>query len=103
MKIKVSSYEQIKNVFHKCNDYDTLDTVAKMYGVPKDYIKKNNPGELYAGKVLFLPETHFSSYVVRPFDTLQSVAEINNMSVEQLRTKNNLQSDYIFVGQKLYI
>ena len=103
MKIKVSNYIQSKNVFHAVSSGETIEEIANVYGVPKDYIKKNNPGELYVGKVLFLPETNFSSYVAKPFETLDKIAKINGISVEQLRLKNNLESDYVFVGQKLYI
>lgn len=103
MEIKISNYVQTKNVFYIVEAGDSLDSVATLFNVPKDYIKNNNTGEFYQGKVLFLPETNFSSYVVQPFDTLQKIANTNGTTVDALMLKNNLSNDYVFVGQKIFI
>lgn len=44
-----------------------------------------------------------SVYVVKPRDTLSSVAKINRVTVSQLKTWNQLAADQIRVGQKLKI
>ena len=103
MEIKILNLEQTKNVFYTVSYGDTYESIASFFSVPKEYIIQNNPGELYQGKVLFLPETNFSSYVVQPFDTLQQIANLHGTTPEVLMSKNNLSSEYIFVGQKLYI
>ena len=77
--------------------------ISKLFSIPVDYIKQNNPGSLYEGKVLYLPEINFKSYVVKPFDTLLKISERFDISTENLKLKNALNSDYVFVGQKLYI
>ncbi|MGX7348255.1 LysM peptidoglycan-binding domain-containing protein [Aerococcus vaginalis] len=42
-------------------------------------------------------------YVVQPGDSLSSIAERYNISVEKLRELNNLISDFIFSGQNLHL
>ena len=53
--------------------------------------------------MLFIPETNFSCYIVKPFDTLQKIAEMFGTTTEKLRQKNSLDNDYVFIGQKIYI
>lgn len=103
MEIKILNVQPTKNVFYTVDFGDTFESIAHFLCVPKEYIIQNNPGELYEGKVLFLPETNFKSYTVQPFDTLQKIANINGTTIEALKSKNNLTSEYVFVGQKLYL
>ncbi len=103
MEIKITNIVQNKNVFYTVKYDDTIENIAKTFEVPKEYILQNNKGNLYQGKILFLPETHFRSHIVAPFETLEIIANHTGVSVESLKSKNNLTNDYIFVGQKLYI
>ena len=103
MEIKVFSVENKRNVFYETSEEDTFDSVAKSFSVPKDYIKKHNAGELYRGKILYLPETNFTCYVVKPFETLKKIADDFGTTTEALREKNSLENDYVFIGQKIYI
>ena len=103
MEIKVYNLNQNNHIFYTIKNGDTVESVAKMFSVPKDYVLMHNKGELYQGKIIYLPEINFSSYVVEPFDTLDIVAKKTGQSVEDIKQKNNLQSNYIFVGQKLFV
>lgn len=103
MEIKVQKTQKNSNVFYQVDFGDTYQTLSSAFSVPIDYIKQFNPGALYKGKYLFLPGTNFKSYVVKPFDTLQKIAEENGVMVESIKQKNSLLSDYIFIGQKLYL
>ena len=42
-------------------------------------------------------------YVVKPFDTLQKIANDFGTTVESLIKKNSLDTAYVFIGQKLYV
>ena len=51
-----------------------------------------------------VPENVNSKYItVRKGDTLYSIARNNNLSVEELKRLNNLYSNEISIGQKLYL
>ena len=103
MGIKILSYQVVKNVFYTVKQDDTLDGIAKKFGVSKKYIVKHNIPDIYAGLVLYLPETNFKTYTVQPFDTLLKISEKCKISVDDIKSKNGLENDYVFVGQKLYI
>ncbi len=49
------------------------------------------------------PEASGDVYVVAEGDTLLSIAESNATSVDELRTLNNLTSNFIYVGQELQV
>lgn len=103
MEIKVYNVNRKNNVYYEVEINDTYESISKLFSVPVDYIKQNNPGVLYKGKVLFLPETNFVCYIVKPFDTLSNIAKTFGTTTEVLRKKNSLDNDYIFISQKIYI
>lgn len=103
MSIRISNYQNHKNIFYVVKNGETLENIAKKFGVSKKYIQKNNIEDVYMGLIIFLPEINFKSYVVQPFDTLSKIAEKLNVTIEDIKIKNGLESDYVFVGQKLYI
>ena len=103
MEIKIVNISKKTNVFYEVQFGDSFEQISKLFSVPVEYIKQNNPGTLYEGKFLFLPETNFKTYVVKPFDTLSKIATDFSVTVESLKMKNSLSNDYVFVGQKLYI
>lgn len=43
------------------------------------------------------------SYIVKPLDTLNSIAKSHNISVEELKKTNELKNDKLFIGQILKI
>ena len=103
MEIKIYDLTSKKNIYYRVESGDTLESISSLFNVPKDYIVLHNGQELYAGKLLFLPETNFAVYVVKPFDTLDKIAKHFGTTPENIKQKNSLMSDYVFVGQKLYI
>ena len=103
MEIRILNANNNKNIFYEVDNGETYESISKLFGVPVEYIKQNNVGSLYKGKILYLPESHFLCYIVKPFDTLQKIANQFNTTAEKLRIKNSLDNDYIFIGQKIYI
>lgn len=103
MEIKILNYNSNKNVFYRVKAGDTLDSIANDYRVTKSYILQHNKNCLYEGQIIFLPETNLTSYVVKPFDTLKSIAKTNGITVESIKEKNSLKDEFLFVGQKLFL
>lgn len=61
----------------------------------------NNIKNLQAGdKIIFTKPKNY--YVVKPLQSLASVAKILGVSEEVLIEKNNLKSNKLFIGQKIY-
>lgn len=103
MNIKILNYKPTKNVFYRVQQDDTLEDIAQDFGITKSYILQHNKNCLYEGQVLFLPETNLLTYIVKPFDTLQKIASDFGKTEQDIKQKNNLDNDYIFVGQKLFL
>ena len=92
---------------------DTLYSIAKKYNTTVNNIKSLNnllTDNLSIGQNLKLPlintkevPTTTVNYTVKPGDTLYSIAREYNTSVGNIKEKNNLTSNLLFVGQILLI
>lgn len=102
---------------------DTLWGIANDHDTTVNALKQNNhlsSDTIYVGQVLSLGQTastgsHSQStastqsstsdgtYTVKSGDTLWSIANANDMTVAQLKQKNDLSNDTIYVGQKLNV
>lgn len=89
---------------------DSLYTIAARYGTSVTALKQNNglwSSSLYPGQALNVTGTTASGsswvYTVRSGDTLYLVAKKCGISVNSLKSINNLSSNYLSVGQRLNI
>ncbi len=95
---------------HTVASGDTLYGIAKQYNLSISEIKQLNhlTGDMiYPGQTLVVseapPPKTTATYTVTRGDTLYSIANSYNMSVDQLKQLNNLTSNTIQVGQTLKI
>ena len=87
---------------------DTLWSISKKVGISVDKLKSINnlnSNMLSVGQQLKIKDNidDNSYYIVKKGDTLYSIANLYNMSVSDLKSLNNLTSDSLGVGQKLYV
>lgn len=87
---------------------ESLATIAIRYDMKIEQLKKLNGitgSKITPNQKLWLAKSlgGNSVYVVKPRDTLISVAKTNRVTVSQLKTWNQLAADQIRVGQKLKI
>jgi len=90
---------------------DTLYGIAKKFGVSVDDIKKwnsLNSDILQVGQTLKVSEgsndsLNTDSYIVQKNDTLYSIANKFNISVDELKNLNNLASNTLYIGQELKV
>lgn len=105
--------DNVNNDTYIVKSGDTLYSIAKMYNLDiDDIIKTNNLGTtvLKIGQKLVLPisgsssdESYNNFYIVKPGDTLWSIAKNNNISVDELKSINNLNSNMLSIDQKLIL
>lgn len=91
---------------------DSLWSIAKKYGIAVDELKRINnltSNLLKVGQALKLsgeninqPQTG-NNYIVKSGDTLYSIANKFNTSVQNIKNANNLIKDTLSIGQKLII
>jgi LysM repeat protein len=58
---------------------------------------------LSVGQKLIIPSEDETTYMVKPGDTLYSIARKSNISVDKLKQLNNLSNNILSVGQLLII
>lgn len=94
---------------------DTLWTISRVYGLTVDELKKLNnltSNTLSVGQTLKIsstkeptipPEGSTNYYIVRSGDSLWNIAQKYNTTVDAIKRLNNLSSDNLSIGQKLFI
>lgn len=111
LKIPVAYEEEIPStseVTYTVKSGDNLYSIARKYNVTvSDLMNYNNltSNLLSIGQVIRIPINTSSStaYTVKNGDTLYSIARKYNTSVDSIKTKNNLTSNTLSIGQKLII
>ncbi|WP_010676386.1 C40 family peptidase [Bacillus timonensis] len=109
--VKAASTESTQSVAtHTVANGDTLYGIAKQYNLTVSQLKQLNhlTGDMiYPGQTLVIseapPPQTTATYTVTRGDTLYSIANSYNMSVDQLKQLNNLTSNTIQVGQTLQV
>ncbi|WP_211209552.1 LysM peptidoglycan-binding domain-containing M23 family metallopeptidase [Treponema maltophilum] len=92
---------------------DTLYSLSKKYGVSVDDLRSANAisgSDLYAGQKLIIPakkndkRVTYESYTVKAGDTLYSIAKRSEITVDELRRLNSLDSSAVLkIGQNLKV
>lgn len=99
------------HVIHTVRSGDTLDAIARRYGVTVAGLRMTNRLEgniIRAGQRLRIPgdtttESDTVIYTVKSGDTLSTVAERYHVSVTKLKRANRLTSNMLRVGDRLEI
>ena len=103
--------EEVSDNIYIVKKGDTLYGIANKYGVSVEELKRlNNLGSnsLSIGQVLQIPNVDVTQeneniYVVKEGDTLYSIASNYGMSVDELKSLNNLGSNILSIGQQLVV
>lgn len=113
--LKISGEPSTNNDIYIVKRGDSLYSIASRYGISVDVLKNYNnltSNNLSVGQQLFIPTgqdasdligTDYDTYVVKSGDTLFSIANAYNTSVNNIRDINNLASDTLVVGQQLLV
>lgn len=111
-KLKISdSNDATSNNYYTVKKGDTLYSIANMYGLTVNELKKLNnltSDNLSIGQSLIIeklpsPSTDVNTYVVKSGDTLYSIAKKYNTTVSNLMTLNNLTSSNLSLNQVLKV
>lgn len=100
-------------VLHQVEQKETLYSLSKRYGASISSIALANPGAengLSIGQILRIPyagsnpeKGDYKIHVVRPEETLYSIARAYEVNVEDIKKWNNMSMNLLDIGQKLKI
>ena len=106
-------YQSTNDIYYTVKKGDSLYSIAKKYNTTVDELKKLNnltTNNLAIGDVLKVkekPKENNSSseitYTVKKGDSLYQISKKYNISVEELKTYNNLKSNLLSIGDVLKI
>lgn len=110
-KLKIPGNEPIENNYttYTVKSGDTLYSIANKYNTTVSNIMNYNnlkTNLLSIGQQIKIPTTSSpttTTYIVKNGDTLYAIASKFNTTVNDIKTKNNLTSNIISIGQKLNI
>ena len=87
---------------HTVKHNETIKSIAKLYNNTESTLKQvNRVNEVEEGDVLLIRQKNQASYVVKPLDTLNSIAIKFGVSINHLKEVNNIEA--VFIGQQLII
>jgi LysM repeat protein len=81
------------------NNINNLNDIIKN----NQYFCTNELKNVEVGDKLIIKKFNVNYYVVKPLDNLNSIAKKFGLNEQELITKNKLQSNKVFIGQKIYI
>ncbi|MDR3293040.1 MAG: LysM peptidoglycan-binding domain-containing protein [Clostridiales bacterium] len=93
-------------VVHRFEKGDTLERIAKKYGVPVSLILRDNNLdfggiEAFFGLRLLIRRNPGTICYAQPFDTIESIAERHGVTAERVRELNE-GAEEVFFGQVVY-
>ena len=88
---------------YRAEEGDTVLSLSERFSTTPTRIILSNglTEELKAGEIVKIEKIDGTPYIVRPSDTLESLSGYNEEKRREIMNKN--KTDYIFVGQKIYI
>lgn len=104
MNKKFDNIGRYKKIFvYKTERGDDLDSVAEKFGTTKRIIVADNflSEEPCPGEMLIIEKPDGKAYIVKPFDTIESLSGGDKKREAEI-LKNN-KTDFVYVGQKIYI
>lgn len=102
--MKIINCNTFNNVLVQVHKGDTIEGIAQTYNTNTHNILRNNPSiDLYEGEVVKIVRNTKNMHVVKPMESLNSIAVKYNTTTDKLIKINNLKSTRLFVGQMIEV
>ena len=102
--MEIINCNTFNNILVQVHKGDTMQSIAQTYNTNICNILRNNQSiDLYEGEVIKIIRNHKKTHIVKPMETLNSIANRYNTTSDKLVKINNLQSTRLFIGQMLQI
>lgn len=102
--MEIIEYKGTKFDYYQVKDGENLISLMNKFDLPANNIVRNNPNiDFYEGEVVKLIYQRNQTHIVKPMETLLSIAQKHGTTAERLIELNNLKSTRVFIGQTLII
>ena len=96
--------KQCKQFYYRVQDGDTVQNICQKFNTCKENIFRNNWDlDFYVGEWILIKSNEFKTHYVKPMETLEIIAKKYKTTNEKIMTDNNLQTEKLFIGQKLKV
>ncbi len=93
-----------KEFLYRVKDNDTIKDLCSKFNTSKSNIVRNNDDiDLYTGEWIKVKVNDYISHFVKPMESLSKIAEIYDVSVEKLKSDNDLSENRLYIGQLIKI
>ncbi|MCK9575258.1 MAG: LysM peptidoglycan-binding domain-containing protein [Clostridia bacterium] len=91
------------NIVHRVINGETLESIAKKYTTTTQIIMQvNKIKSVSVGDRVFIPNQHTAIYIVKPLDTIETIAQKFNVTVDYVKQQSG-GFDMLFIGQQIVI
>lgn len=93
-----------QNFKYRVKENENLNDICHNFNTSKENIVRNNPDiDLFAGEYIEITVNNYVTHIVKPIETLTTIAKNYNQTVEEIMKYNNLSDNNLFIGQRLKI
>ncbi len=93
-----------KTFLYRISPGDTLANICTRFNTDKSNIIRNNPSlDLYVGEMVEIKVNDYIAHLVKPTETLASIAKIYDTTVQKIVNDNNLNESRLYIGQLIKI
>ena len=90
--------------YYRITKGDTILKICEKFNTSKENIVRNNFDlDLYDGEWILIKQNDYIVHIVKPAETLFSIANIYKIPTEKIKNDNNLKNDKLYIGQHLKI
>lgn len=101
----IKKSEKVEDIIYFVKENDTLISICNKFCVLKEDLIRDNDlednYEAYEGDILWIRKKNLAIHIVKPLETIESIAKLYNVSVKEIQEKNGITK--VFLGQKIII
>ena len=93
-----------REFYYRVKPNEKIESICEQFNTSNENIVRNNTNiALYAGEWIKIKVNDYTTHIVKPMDTLDSVATQNGITVDDIIKNNNLNTNKLYIGQSLKI
>ena len=100
MSWNIAKIEPKGEIIVRIDPNDTKNKICARYGVALSDLEYN---EWRTGAYLCIKKSFRHIHIVKPLETLQTIAQKYDIAIEDLVAKNGLKNNCVFIGQQLIL